>query len=245
MSHILSAGDLLRGVVIEGTVCAGKSTLLRALLAHPSYVNRPGLSSLVLTEHHTQRVLEGRGARASLTPADHMALLCDHLDYVAGLHARLSAMRAWRSERRQNPRLGVVLERFHLTHALAYEHLGWEHVEGVDARLAELGFALCLIVASPAELRRRLSEERGAAWTAFLTEPGTRDHLPPGSSWEARIDALLRQQDGYRALAARSRLPVLEIDTSHAAPADSAAAILERLLGEPRSGAPPTPPAPA
>jgi hypothetical protein len=200
---------MLAGVIIEGAACAGKSTLLRGLLRHPAFAERPGMSSVILTEHHTLRVLEPR--RGRLAARDNVELLSSHVDYLAGLVARLAGMPHW--EGRPNPRLAVVFERFHLSHVASCDHLRWEDVSAVDGRLAELGVRICLVVASPAELRRRLRDDRGAGWASFLGEAGVRDRVSEGGD-EARIEYFVRQQDALRALAARSRLAVTELDSS-------------------------------
>jgi hypothetical protein len=242
---------LFRGVILEGVAAAGKSSLLRALLAHPAFVARPGGSCVVLTEHHTQRVLEARGPRAGLRVEDHVALLRQHADYLMGLHQRLGAMERWARERLPNPRLVAVLERFHLSHLLNYQHLAWADVVGIDEQLAAIGFHLCLVTASAPELERRFAADRGegdegpagpeqgaprasrdAPWGSFLAEEGQRHRLaaPPSSAAEAAA-YYIRQQDEALALAARSRLPQVRIDTT-TTPAEAAAEqVLDVLLG--------------
>jgi thymidylate kinase len=219
---------LFGGVVLEGVACAGKSSLLRALLAHPTYITRQGSSSVVLTEHHTQRVLEGRGPRAGLTAADNVGLLRTHVEYLRALSGNLARVRAWRENRRPNPRLSAILERFHLSHVLGYHHLAWDDVQDVDRDLAALGFHLCLVVASPDELRRRLAG-RGEQWGTFLGEPGVLGRLDDPENTAARADHFIDQQDQLRALAVRSRLPVTEIDASVLTPVAAAEIVLERL----------------
>ena len=48
----------VQGLILEGISGTGKSSVLRALLRHDFFVQKPFFSSLVLSEHHTQRVLE-------------------------------------------------------------------------------------------------------------------------------------------------------------------------------------------
>ena len=223
---------LLRGLIIEGVSCAGKSTLLRALLSHPSYLRRGGQSAVVLTEHHTQRVLEGAGLRRTLSVADNVNLLRSHVTYLAGLAGRLKAMRRWVDEDLPNPQLSAVLERFHLTHVLHYQHMAWADVSALDDELAELGFRHCLVVASAAELERRLSVERGARWGGYLVQDGVRGRLQGEPSVEAKAQYFVRQQDALRHLARCSRLPAVEIDTSDA-PLESSVQTLIRLLLDP------------
>src|SRR5262245_2300961 len=98
---------LFRGVILEGVTCSGKSSLLRALVSHPSFVTRAGVSSIVLTEHHTQRVLESKGPRGVLRVEDNIELLRDHTDYLGKVAGRLGRMTRWREENLSNPRVAV------------------------------------------------------------------------------------------------------------------------------------------
>jgi hypothetical protein len=224
-----------RAVVIEGVAGSGKSSLLRALLAHPRFVNRPGSSSLVLTEHHTQRVLEGMGPRSGLRVEDHVGLLREHVDYLAGIASRLGRMARWKREGLANPRFVAIVERFHLTHALNYAAIEWSHVVDIDERLASIGAVLGVTTAHPSDLRKRLAS-RGPDWGAFLSEQGQRHHLPEIASPNERADYFIAQQAALRELAARSAMSLVEIDTSSLAPEAAAERLLDHLIGENERG---------
>jgi hypothetical protein len=122
-------------------------------------------------------------------------------------------MQAWRAQSAVNPRLHVVIERFHLTHALSYAHLDWTHVNGLDAELAAMGFHLVLLTASEEVLRRRLSS-RGEHWAGFLTEPGQRRRLAALPDSDRLAQYFIQQQGELLELATRSRLRLTCIDTS-------------------------------
>jgi hypothetical protein len=81
---MLAARMLFRGVISEGVSCSGKTSALRALMRSPVFVDRPGLSTVVMTEHQTQRVLEGVGPSRVLDPDRSVALLSEHVTYVRG-----------------------------------------------------------------------------------------------------------------------------------------------------------------
>jgi thymidylate kinase len=223
---------LFRGVVIEGVTCAGKSALLGALLGHPAFVRRAGASSLVLTEHHTQRVLESLGPRANLRLDDHLTLLRSHVDYLAGIATSLDRMTRWTAERRTNARFLAILERFHLTHVIGYPHVQWQDVADLDATLATLGVHLCVLRLDPAELRRRIRSDRSAGWGTFLAEPGHRDAFTHAPDDDEKAEHFTRQQERLLTLAARSRMPRLELDTTTLSPAECARRVLDVLLGE-------------
>jgi hypothetical protein len=230
---------LFRGVILEGVACSGKSSLLRALLSHPSFVGRAGASSIVLTEHHTQRVLESRGPRALLRAEDNVALLREHTDYLGKVAGRIRRMTRWQEENLSNPRMIAVIERFHLTHVLNYEHLDWAHVADIDGLLAEIGIRLCLVITAPDELRRRIRGDRRGAWGAFLTEPGQRGHFTEHPSDEAKARYFVQQQEALVALAERSRMTKSQVDTTATSPLMAAEVVLRMLMGDLQGGEPP------
>jgi thymidylate kinase len=236
-SRSLVVTDLFRGVVLEGVACSGKSTLLRTLLKQDAYLERGGMSSLVLTEHHTQRVLEGLGPRAALRASDHLDLLRGHTAYVRSLASRLSSMRRWREERLPNPRLVAILERFHLSHVVSYAHLEWQDVEAIDADLAEAGMHLCVLRVDPRDLTERLQRDRPGAWGQFLAEAGHRGALASPPSDIEKAEHFIHQQEELLQLAERSRMPRIELNTSDLSPADAAARVMESLgpPNEPRA----------
>lgn len=221
---------LFRGLILEGVACSGKSTLLRALLSHPTFVDRLGTSTLVLTEHHTQRVLESLGSRGRLAVHDNVSLLREHTSYLRGLASRLAAMSCWTAAASENPKTLAVLERFHLSHVLNYEHLAWPDVVDLDSDLAALGLTLCLVTARPDEIRRRV-RSRGLGWGEFLWEVGQRNQLRGSSTPDVVADYFIRQQDELLELATRSCLLSVEIDTTAVQPQDAAGNLLVSAFG--------------
>jgi hypothetical protein len=191
----IAGAMLFRGVILEGVACSGKSSLLRALLSQPSFVGRAGGSSIVLTEHHTQRVLESNGPRVLLRVQDNLDLLREHSDYLGKVAGRLRRMTRWQEGCLSNPRVIAVIERFHLSHVLNYEHIDWDHVADIDGLLAEIGIRLCLVITHADELRRRICDDRGGAWGAFLTEPGQRGSFSEHPSDEAKVRYFVKQQE--------------------------------------------------
>jgi hypothetical protein len=223
---------LFRGVILEGVACSGKSSLLRSLLSHPSFVNRAGASAIVLTEHHTQRVLDSMGPRSQLRVQDNVLLLREHADYLSKVAERIGRMYRWQQENLGNPRVVAVIERFHLTHVLNYEHLDWSHVVDIDEQLAEIGIHLCPVITAPSELRRRIGSDRAGEWGSFLNEPGQRGYFVEHPSDEAKAQYFAEQQDALLALAERSKMRKSQIDTTETSPLLAAEAVLRLLVGD-------------
>ena len=139
-------------------------------------------------------------------------------------------MTRWHEENVGNPRVTAVIERFHLTHVLNYEHIEWAHMEDIDRRLANIGICLCLVIAAPHELRRRICADRSGAWGSFLSEPGQRGHFAEHPSDEAKARYFVRQQEALLTLAERSRMPTSQVDTTKASPLLAADAVLKLLV---------------
>jgi ABC-type glutathione transport system ATPase component len=112
------------GLILEGVSGSGKTTILQALLRSGRYLERGHLSSLVLTEHHTQRVLEPKQRREGLSVKDNVGLLRRHVETIGALEAHLRRT-DWTARARTRHRVSYVLERFHLTHVCHYPHVAW------------------------------------------------------------------------------------------------------------------------
>jgi hypothetical protein len=138
-------------------------------------------------------------------------------------------MARWKREAAENPRLVAIVERFHLTHLLNYEHVEWHHMANLDARLSELGTKLCLITAHPDELRRRL-KARSASWGEFLNETRTAS-LPERKPITERTSRLLRRSaTGSPRAREAFGLQQLEIDTTSLQPSSAVEHVLDALF---------------
>ena len=74
----------MKGLILEGVPGTGKTTLLKSMLRSRRYVDRSFLSTIVLSEHQTQRVLEAKEEEEGLDRHDNVALLESHLAYLGG-----------------------------------------------------------------------------------------------------------------------------------------------------------------
>ncbi len=160
------------GLILEGVSGSGKTTILEALLRSERYLGRGHLSSLVLTEHQTQRVLEPKQRTKGLSVEDNVALLRRHVGTISALEAGLRGT-GWSDRNRVRHRVCYVLERFHLTHVCHYPHVGWDDVEDLDRTLARLGCKLCLLTADRSVLEGRVTDGRDdLEWRTHLSSLG-------------------------------------------------------------------------
>lgn len=153
----------ISGLILEGICGTGKTTMLQALLRSERFVQRSFHSSIVLSEHQTQRVLERKEMETGLAPEDNIGLLDEHVTYLESVRNRLDHME-WHQNNRTNMRVPYVLERFHFTHVCHYPPMTWEHVQPIDRRLSELNCKLCLLTIPDGLFRERIISSRDSKW---------------------------------------------------------------------------------
>ena len=162
---------MYQGLIIEGVSGTGKTAVLDNLLRHTFLTDLPASSRLVLTEHHTQRVLESKEQAGSLQPRHHIELLDSIVTFLETLQAR-TRERGWKQESLMDTDLFFILERFHLSHVFRFPHLFWDDVVPIDSRLHAVGARLCLLTANEASLEKRLFARKHACWNQYLKQYG-------------------------------------------------------------------------
>ncbi len=164
----------MSGLILDGICRTGKTTIFRSLLQAAPFVKRSFLSSLVLSEHQTQRVLERKEREEGLKQSDNVALLDQHVTYLECMRDRLGQMQ-WCENNRTNMRIPYVFERFHFTHVYHYTHMSWPDVQEIDTRLAGLNCKLCLFSMDDSMLKRRIFTNRSPGWREYLARYGETD----------------------------------------------------------------------
>lgn len=208
----------ISGLILEGISGTGKTAIFDRLVRTTPFVEKNHLTSIILSEHHTQRILEKKDREQGLTIDDNISLLNNHVTYLESLSERLEMM-DWCDKNMTDMRVPYIFERFHLTHAYQYDHLSWEDVEVIDKRLAALNGHLCLFTTNKDQLSERLFRKPDPSWHSYLRRFGnSRDEI---------VDHFLQQQDSLLEFSERSVLRKRIIDTSTADVEEIAKEILE------------------
>ncbi len=199
-------GTNVSGLVFEGIAGTGKTTTLNSLLKSSHWNNKPFISSYVLSEHHTLRVLENTFLDKTLKKTDSIELLEFHTSHLEKLQSNLTQTN-WLERDRVNQKLPYIFERFHLTHVYHYDDVSWADVSSVDERLRELKARLVLFTIDEADIQERVIEDhKKAGWQDYLQTLGRND--------EEIRQHFTEKQNQIRDLIDKTSLPVVEINTS-------------------------------
>ncbi|MGE5653255.1 MAG: hypothetical protein ACM3ZQ_03155 [Bacillota bacterium] len=151
-------------LIVDGIIATGKTTLIAQLQREPRYLERP--TKLLISEHVTERVLEGRRP----TTDNRLALLDKTLQSIENLSSILEDSK-FAGSRQHAP--AAILERFHLTHA-ANDTCFVPYLE-LEARMRLLGAYLVFLYHRPETLATAIDEtrlSRGDHWCRYLDSFG-------------------------------------------------------------------------
>ena len=171
------------GLVVEGVVAAGKTTLLSHLQRHLVDL-RPACTKLVLSEHYTERVLEDKRAACTLAPDDVLTHAAGVLQLVESLHA-LRAGSKFAGSTAANADIVVLVERWMGSHAANLAELGIPlppvtigRFNDHCCRLHDLGIRFVVLVVPDDDLRGHIEHtlaRRNAAWRRYIESLGGLD----------------------------------------------------------------------
>lgn len=195
------------GLIVEGIAGTGKTTAIRALLASEAWTKKGYISSIVLSEHQTMRVLEAKERQGTLRVEDHIKLLSNIVSMIEQLDTRLSDM-DWLARGRDGHKLPFLFERFHFTHVYHYPDVCWQDVQGIDQRLAALNTKVCILTIDLNVMKQRIiGDTKKNSWKTFLNRFGEDD--------AAIIQHFIQQQETLLRLSQQTCLPCHMIDTSN------------------------------
>lgn len=194
------------GLILEGVSGTGKTVVFDKILKNSRFVNRSFHSSIVLSEYHTQRILEKKDRQNELTVEDNLTLLDGHVTYIDSINRYLEQM-DWCEEKATDMRVPYLFERFHLTHVYQYPHMDWKKVQNIDDRLVNLNCKLVILKADSNVLGERLFGKPEKSWQNYLKRFGETE--------EEIVDNFAGQQKELLEIAEKSALISRIIDTSN------------------------------
>ena len=187
------------GIIIEGIPCAGKSTLLAEVRAHPTFLARQ--SVLMLSEHYTERAIEGRPDQRPERYEQLMYRLLAAIEPLRVLTVESDVLR-----RRPSAQLLWVLERFHFTNLIRHADGDIDMLRRIEGMMRFYRPTTVVITVPPEQIETQLAvslEQRNDAWREFVFSLG--DDLPTVAQ------VFIRWQEQYLALAQASVLPTLVV----------------------------------
>ena len=191
---------LVRGLILEGTGAAGKTSTAAAIrMALPiEPANERNL--FALTETYTQVLNESNGQLRRLNCADHLALLERQ---VALIEAMNDHVRPMGERTRRSSGLLFLLERVQLNHRASFAADPDFDATGIDrleARLLTLGARCVLLTVSDTVIEDRAVVRRNLQFDSVTAK-------------NARIEEIIAEQHWVRAQLQHSSIPTLEINT--------------------------------
>lgn len=209
----------VKGLIVEGIAGSGKSSAIRAILDSEVWRKKGYISSIVLSEHQTQRVLEARERTGELKKEDHFDLLSDIVGMIEKYQQKLGRM-DWASRNREAHKLPFLLERFHFSHVFHYPDMIWEDVAGIDQRLSALDAKVCVLtIDEDLMFERIVKDTHKNGFQSYIRQFGNSD--------EEVVLHFQKQQEYLFELLKRSVLPIQIINTSRKNPQKTADEILE------------------
>jgi thymidylate kinase len=176
----------IRGVVLEGLLCSGKTSTLRALKMVQAEYKEGERSLIVLSEHYSQVLNNVKGSLFKHERSQHLKILDERITMLEQLNDWAVHLGDWS---RGSRGLFYILERFHINHRQAF--LGEDIAEllEIEKRLSSLGAKTILLTISENAVEKRLRQREGAEWNRFSSaeiEEKCRDFLD--------MQKLLREQ---------------------------------------------------
>jgi hypothetical protein len=199
-SNPLQRRPLVRGLILEGTGAAGKTSTAAAIRASLPLDPENERSIFALTETYTQVLNESNGQLVRLNCAEHLALLERQVGLIEAINDHVRPM----GERtRRSSGLLFLLERVQLNHRASFARDKDFDAAGIDrleARLLALGAKCILLTVSDAVIEDRALVRRNAQFDSVTAK-------------NARIAEIIAEQHWVRAQVKNSRIPTLEINT--------------------------------
>ena len=153
----------MTGILLEGVVASGKTSVIQAIQQQTLWRNRD--CKLILSEFYTERAnehLRTRNAESYHVLMEKNLRLLEAAHQIEVTSPQLSSG--------SGHDMSYMLERFHLTNAISYADEQFDVYEDIDRQLGRLGCRLVLLVVDEMMIGPRLAEvyrQRSQRWQAY------------------------------------------------------------------------------
>ena len=145
--------EQIRGVIIEGLSCSGKTSLFNALKVQHSLQSNNERNTIFLAENYSQNLNLINGQYAALSYEENLRVLRERLAMLETLNNYANSM-GLHSRRARG--LFYAFERFHLNFASSFDCTGMPEYIDTEHRLLELNALTVLCYISDSKIEERL-----------------------------------------------------------------------------------------
>jgi thymidylate kinase len=191
----------MRGLILEGIVGSGKSSVLRSL---KKQLTEQDGSSMVLSEHITERPMEPLRSANLEKSLSHLGQLVCLIKQINDIEQSV--------QKYPYPSVQFILERFHFSHCL--DIAGFEKFDAfveIDRQMESLGSKLVVLTLHEKLILDRsivsTKKTRTEAWAKYLAQIADSD--------EGAAGYYKKQQDDFVSLCEKSEIPSMVVDTSN------------------------------
>ncbi len=144
---------MIRGIILEGMPCSGKTSLLNALKRIHAVNPENERSVIILGEHYSQVLQSVNGEPFKYNCREHIEILNGRVEMLEGLNNHSESLGPYSRRAR-----GVffIYERFHLNHRHAFPENDQADIENIEARLSNLNAVCYLLSISNSKVGERL-----------------------------------------------------------------------------------------
>ena len=162
----------IRGIILEGQSCSGKTSIINALKKLHSIQDNAERNTIFLSEHYSQNLNFINGELRQLSQTENLQVLMDRISMLENLNNYADSMGQYS---RRSRGLFFVFERFHLNYALCFKDTTNNQYVELEKRLGMLNTQTILCVLSDNKIEQRL-KHRASFTNTSLTDDYIREY---------------------------------------------------------------------
>jgi len=143
----------IRGIVLEGQSCSGKTSIFNALKVCHLSEDDAERNVIYLAEHYSQTLNWVNGKLQNLKQEENLRVLSDRISMLEQLNSYANLMG---EHSRRSRGLFFVFERFHLNYAFSYNDITSDEYVKLEQRLLSLNAQVVLCTISSDNVTQRL-----------------------------------------------------------------------------------------